>query len=111
MTRFAGESRPTLILAASDYSRRHRIALYGDEITIGRDPDDGVFLADLTVSPHHATLHRTPEGYMLTDGGSLTGTYVNGARVEHRLLSDGDEVRIGRYRLAYQAAKTSRGGP
>ena len=38
---------------------------------------------------------------MLTDQGSLNGTYVNRERIETAQLADGDELQIGKYRLAY----------
>jgi pSer/pThr/pTyr-binding forkhead associated (FHA) protein len=33
--------------------------------------------------------------------GSLNGTYVNRDRIDEVLLSSGDEVQIGKYRLVY----------
>ena len=32
---------------------------------------------------------------------SLNGVFVNGTRVEGRVLSDGDEILVGRYRLRF----------
>jgi hypothetical protein len=73
----------------------------GDEIEIGRSPDADVFLDDVTVSRRHAILARGEDGYTIEDKGSLNGTYVNRRRVERAKLEDGDEVQIGKYRLAY----------
>ena len=106
MTQSRAANQPTLMLSAGEGTSRHPVALFDDEITIGRDPEDGIFLADLTVAPHHATLRRTAEGYTLQDGGSLTGTYVNRTRIERRLLLHGDEIKIGRYRLTYEAPES-----
>jgi pSer/pThr/pTyr-binding forkhead associated (FHA) protein len=72
-----------------------------DVMTIGRAPQSDVFLDDITVSREHARLERTPNGLVLTDQGSLNGTYVNRERIERALLADGDELQIGKYRLAY----------
>jgi len=72
-----------------------------DVMTIGRAPSSDVFLDDITVSREHARLERTPNGLVLTDQGSLNGTYVNRERIESTQLADGDELQIGKYRLAY----------
>jgi hypothetical protein len=75
--------------------------LEDDEIEIGRSPEADVFLDDVTVSRSHAVLARGDDGYTIEDKGSLNGTYVNRRRVERAKLEDGDEVQIGKYRLAY----------
>jgi hypothetical protein len=71
-----------------------RFLLDHDLITIGRHPDADLFLDDVTVSRNHAEIHRTEEGLVLRDLGSLNGTYVSGARVEEHALSTGDEVQL-----------------
>ncbi|MFM8774601.1 MAG: FHA domain-containing protein [Actinomycetota bacterium] len=75
--------------------------LAGDIVTAGRAPEADLFLDDVTVSRHHAELHRTPEGWRIKDTESLNGTYVNRRRVEDHLLAPGDEGQIGKYRFAY----------
>ncbi|MGI8904839.1 MAG: FHA domain-containing protein [Solirubrobacteraceae bacterium] len=72
-----------------------------DRITVGRSPDNDVFLDDVTVSRDHAILVRRGTEYHLDDRGSLNGTYVNRRRVESHRLLDGDELQIGKYRLAF----------
>ena len=39
-----------------------------------------------------------------TDVGSLNGTYIDRERVESHLLTPGEEVQIGKFRLAYYPA-------
>ncbi|MEW6583269.1 MAG: FHA domain-containing protein [Actinomycetota bacterium] len=73
-------------------------------LTIGRAPDSDVFLDDVTVSRHHATVTVTTGGVVLEDLGSMNGTYVNRRRIEGgEELQDGDELQIGKFRLAYIA--------
>lgn len=67
--------------------------------TIGRHPDSGVFLDDITVSRRHAEVIRADHGFTVRDAGSLNGTYVNRERVEESRLDDGDELQIGRFKL------------
>jgi pSer/pThr/pTyr-binding forkhead associated (FHA) protein len=72
-----------------------------DRISIGRSPDAGVFLDDVTVSRNHALLVRRRDGLYIDDLGSLNGTYVNRRRIESHLLGDGDEIQVGKYKLSY----------
>ncbi|MFN2612702.1 MAG: FHA domain-containing protein [Solirubrobacterales bacterium] len=72
-----------------------------DRISIGRSPDAGIFLDDVTVSRNHALVVRRKEGRYIDDLGSLNGTYVNRHRIESHQLEDGDEIQVGKYRLSY----------
>ena len=72
-----------------------------ERISIGRTPDAGVFLDDVTVSRNHALLVHRQDGYYIDDLGSLNGTYVNRRRIESHRLEDGDEIQIGKYKLSY----------
>ncbi len=69
--------------------------------TAGRHPDSNIFLDDITVSRRHARFVKRDDGYLVEDVGSLNGTYVNRERVEEAPLHNGDEVQIGRFRLAF----------
>ena len=75
--------------------------LEGERLTIGRRPDSDIFLDDVTVSRDHALLVRRGGDYFLDDCGSLNGTYVNRQRIESHRLTDGDELQVGKYKLAY----------
>jgi hypothetical protein len=75
----------------------------GERSTIGRRPDSDIFLDDITVSRDHAILVRRGSDYFLDDCGSLNGTYVNRGRIESQRLADGDELQIGKYKLAFRA--------
>ncbi len=81
-----------------------RYLLDRDVTTIGRHPDSHIFLDDVTVSRRHAEVTRQDEGLTARDLGSLNGTYVNGDRVEERLLRSGDEVQVGRFKLLFVGA-------
>lgn len=82
-----------------------RFLLNQDSIRVGRHPSSDIFLDDISVSRRHAEFTRTADGYVLSDLGSLNGTYVNRDRIDGDiLLAGGDEVRFGKYRLVYFAA-------
>jgi pSer/pThr/pTyr-binding forkhead associated (FHA) protein len=71
------------------------------QTTIGRSPDCGIFLDDVTVSRRHAILTNRDGAFFIEDQGSLNGTFVNRKRVESAQLEDGDELQIGKYRLTF----------
>jgi pSer/pThr/pTyr-binding forkhead associated (FHA) protein len=73
-----------------------------DETRIGRHPEAHILLDDVTVSRRHALLTVVDSQVVLTDQASLNGTYVAGERVDSHVLSDGDEVQIGRFHLVFQ---------
>jgi pSer/pThr/pTyr-binding forkhead associated (FHA) protein len=90
-----------LLVVQRGPSAGSRFLLDADEVSAGRHPDSEIFLDDVTVSRRHALFRRTSHGYLVADVGSLNGTYVNRDRIDEVLLSGGDEVQIGKYRLVY----------
>ena len=46
--------------------------------------------SDLGISGHHARIFRGPEGYVIEDLKSRNGTWLNGTRVFHSILQNGD---------------------
>lgn len=90
-----------LLVVQRGPSAGSRFLLDTEEVAAGRHPDSEIFLDDVTVSRRHAVFRRTSHGYLVADVGSLNGTYVNRDRIDEVLLSGGDEVQIGKYRLVY----------
>jgi pSer/pThr/pTyr-binding forkhead associated (FHA) protein len=87
------------IIVASGPRRGMHWSLPMGATRIGRDPEDGIFLDDVTVSRHHAEFEVTDEMLVIRDLGSTNGTYVNGSRHDQAELRSGDEVIIGRFHL------------
>jgi pSer/pThr/pTyr-binding forkhead associated (FHA) protein len=81
-----------------------RYLLDTDMVSAGRHPESDIFLDDITVSRRHVEFHRTEGSYRVHDVGSLNGTYVNRDRIDDALLQNGDEVRIGKFRLVFFAS-------
>jgi pSer/pThr/pTyr-binding forkhead associated (FHA) protein len=70
-----------------------------DLIRIGRMPDSDVNFdpeVDLDASGRHAEIRDEDGRYLLIDTGSRNGTWLNGQRIKHAALSDGDEIELGR---------------
>ena len=78
-----------------------RFLLDADRVTSGRHPHSDIFLDDVTVSRKHAQFVKEGDGYLVRDVGSLNGTYVNRQRIDEAVLTQGDEVQIGKFRLVY----------
>jgi predicted RNA-binding Zn-ribbon protein involved in translation (DUF1610 family) len=74
---------------------------------IGRSLAADVRFDDPTVSRRHALIVRHPDGVRLLDDRSLNGVYVNGSRVDGRVLQDGDEIIVGRYRFTFLEVPTA----
>ena len=69
--------------------------LINGDLTIGREPDCNVVIADRQVSRYHARLTTTPKGLLLEDLGSKNGTYLNGKLVsDPAYLQDGDIIAV-----------------
>jgi pSer/pThr/pTyr-binding forkhead associated (FHA) protein len=81
-----------------------RYLLDTDLSTVGRHPESDIFLDDITVSRRHVEFRRDDGTFRVHDVGSLNGTYLNGDRVDDAELQNGDEVRIGKFRLIFFAS-------
>jgi len=65
---------------------------------IGREPNNDISLDDITVSRSHAVISKD-ENFTIKDLGSLNGTYINAIAIREQVLSDGDEIQIGKFHL------------
>jgi CheY-like chemotaxis protein/Tfp pilus assembly protein PilZ len=75
----------------------------GSHATVGRGAASTIVLADPLVSSVHAELRRDPAGrYRIVDLDATHGTFVNGTKVEDRVLTHGDEIIVGATRLRFE---------
>lgn len=63
--------------------------------TLGRLPDRDCVIRHQSVSRDHAILQLEADGYYVVDRGSRFGTFVNGEKVDRRLLQAGDTIQLG----------------
>jgi hypothetical protein len=96
-----GVQGPALVVRSGGGRAGETFSPQDERTTIGRSPDCGIFLDDVTVSRRHAVLIQQDGRWLVEDGGSLNGTFVNRKRVESAELDDGDELQIGKYRLTF----------
>lgn len=80
-----------------------RFLLDQETTTAGRHPESDIFLDDVTVSRRHAEFRMNDGEFEVVDVGSLNGTYVNREPKNSQILSTGDEVQIGKFRLVFLA--------
>jgi len=83
-----------------------RFLLSAGKMTIGRDDDNDIAVADKTISRRHAALVRGDgEGYQLIDEQSANGVYVNNLRVERIFLQTGDRIKIGDCQFRFESGE------
>jgi len=93
--------QPGEYLAYEEDGETTVMALTHEWTRVGRSLAADVRFDDPTVSRRHALLVRQPDGVRVLDDRSLNGVFVNGERIEWRMLEDGDEIVVGRYRLRF----------
>lgn len=98
------EDEPVLVVTKGP-NRGAKFVLDKGEITVGRHPESNIFLSDITVSRNHAKIAQESGGFVLYDVGSLNGTYINRKRIERCVLSEGDELQIGKFRLVFLSGR------
>lgn len=96
-----GIEQPGEYLCYEENGEQRTVALTREWTRVGRSLAADVRFDDPTVSRRHALIVRHPDGVRLLDDRSLNGVFVNGARVDGKALQDGDEIIVGRYRLAF----------
>lgn len=65
------------------------------EIVIGRSSDLDMVLVEEMVSRRHARISLQGGVVSIEDMGSTNGTFVNGEKIQHATLQEGDRVLIG----------------
>jgi hypothetical protein len=93
---------PALVVRSGGGRAGEHFIPQNERTTIGRSPDNDIFLDDVTVSRKHAVLLQSEGEFRIEDLGSLNGTFVNRRRIDSPArLESGDEVQIGKYRLSF----------
>ena len=82
-----------------------------DGLVLGRAADCGIVVDDEKSSRHHARFVVEVGVVEIEDLGSRNGTLLNGAKVERRMVRDGDVITIGRVALTYRAAAAPASAP
>lgn len=73
------------------------------ESKIGRSMDCDIVVDNLGVSRHHCSIVKEGEAWVLVDGGSNNGTFINGQKVGKHALKTNDKIVLGKHSLVYDA--------
>ena len=81
---------------------RGKTFLLRGTVTLGRNPENGVWLDDLQVSRRHAMIEQQARGTFVKDLGSGNGTFIGDRRIIEYKLTDGDIIRVGNQELRFE---------
>jgi pSer/pThr/pTyr-binding forkhead associated (FHA) protein len=107
----AGLTHPGDYLIYQESGTCHTVALVRELTRVGRSLVADLRFDDPTVSRRHALIVRELTGLRVLDDRSMYGVFVNGERVDSRLLTDGDVIAIGSHQLLYQRIAAPRRRP
>src|SRR5579872_5018705 len=91
---------PILKLCFGD-SVLKEFAVGGEPATIGRSPQENLFIDNPAVSFHHARVYSQAGVYYVEDLGSLNGTFLNGVRITQAPLTYGDVITVGKHTVRF----------
>jgi hypothetical protein len=98
-------SGKSMVIIARGSNKGSRFLITSDGASIGRASQSDIFLDDITVSRVHAKIAKVGNDFVLTDAGSLNGTYFENAALTERILVSGDEFQIGKFHLLFIGSK------
>jgi pSer/pThr/pTyr-binding forkhead associated (FHA) protein len=77
------------------------IPLDKPSLTIGRSNKNDLVIDNMAVSRKHARIYREGPRHIVQDLKSLNGTFVNNKKVSQWILSNNDQVLIGKHTLLF----------
>ncbi|MBZ5572694.1 MAG: FHA domain-containing protein, partial [Acidobacteriia bacterium] len=90
---------PTLVFVQGNEQRI--INLDHSPFSVGRKVDKDLVIADPRVSRDHAVIVSEAGQFSVVDQGSKHGTFVNGERVQRKILERNDRLEFGVREVAY----------
>jgi hypothetical protein len=83
--------------------------LFRDTTALGSSPKADIYLfKDDAIEPRHATITNRAGRFEIEDCNTPDGTYVNGIPINRTVLSDGDQIVLGKTVLEFSMKETSR---
>lgn len=93
------------VMFGNDVQSEH--TLEKDEHKVGRAVDCDIVVDNLGVSRHHCSIVKEGSGWVVVDGGSNNGTFVNGSKIDRHTLRLNDRVVLGKHSLVFDPAGTA----
>jgi pSer/pThr/pTyr-binding forkhead associated (FHA) protein len=75
--------------------------LLGNQISLGRDPDNDIVIQDNRASRQHARIEVRGAQYWIVDLGSQNGIFINGSYLRQKPLEPGDTLKFGDTELRF----------
>jgi pSer/pThr/pTyr-binding forkhead associated (FHA) protein len=97
----AEPSEPGRYLQVEGPDQALLIPLGEEPLHIGRGLAADVQLDHISISRRHSIIVPRSSGTRILDDRSMNGTFVNGRRIEHVDLHDGDVIVIGSFELRF----------
>ncbi len=72
-----------------------------EQIVIGNKAEVNLDLDSDQVSPIHCLIELRDNGYYICDLGSQSGTFKNGQAILDEMISSGDEIGVGPFKIAF----------
>lgn len=99
------------LLATTGPSKGRTFAIPTNGATVGRLPENGVYIPDQRLSREHARIEFREGSYILSDLGSRNGTALNGSLVSTpQTLTSGDTIELGSNTLVVNIESNSTAG-
>ena len=96
------EEKPASLLVVGGEHGGKLFDLIGDNISIGRNPDNTIFLEAKGVSRYHTKIIFQKNEWMLEDANSRNGTYLNDKKIQGAFtLKKEDIIKIGDMAFKY----------
>lgn len=72
-----------------------------DQVVIGHDAEVDIDLDSTEISSIHCLIEKRGQQFFICDLGSTQGTYKNGQPILDEVLSSGDEISVGPFRIVF----------
>ncbi|MGB0514939.1 MAG: FHA domain-containing protein [Wenzhouxiangellaceae bacterium] len=104
------QSRRASLRVVSSDAGKQVFELNSDRMTIGRSGICDLRVEEPSISSEHARFVHAEDGWRIINLLSTNGVFVNDKKVFSHLLSDGDEIRLGRTVLRFHDPSGTGGG-
>lgn len=92
--------------------RKRSFLLYNDrkidlqelEMIAGRDSSCDISINDTNLSRFHFNITYINNNYIIADLGSKNGTYINGNKINSKILFNGDIITVGHSKLLFKVS-------
>ncbi|RJP65378.1 MAG: FHA domain-containing protein [Candidatus Abyssobacteria bacterium SURF_17] len=83
-----------------------KITIGSEQVYLGRDPNNDIVLPDPAISRKHSVIRGSGSVFTISDLESRNGLRVNGQKVKHAHLHNGDAICVGRFVMTFRCRNT-----